>query len=55
MLSFEADAVRKRILTASPVELNALITDAPSALRESSTFDANAEIEEDESRAAVGF
>ncbi len=54
-LSFEADAVRKRILTASPAQLNALIADAPSASSENSTFDANAEAEGDESKAAVGF
>jgi hypothetical protein len=55
MLSFDVDAVRKRILTASPVELNALITDAPPALRQDSAVDAAAEIEGDESKAAVGF
>ena len=55
ILSFDVDAVRKRILTASPVELNALITDAPSALRQDSACDATAETEGDESKAAVGF
>ncbi len=54
-LSFDADAVRKRILRASPAQLSALITDAPSALGQNSTFDATAEAEEDESKAAVGF
>ena len=54
-LSFDADAVRKRILTASPTQLNALIADAPLTLTENSTPDANVEAEGDESKAAVGF
>lgn len=55
MLSLDVDAVRKRILTASPVELTTLIPDAPSALRQDSAVDAVAETEGDESKAAVGF
>jgi hypothetical protein len=55
ILSFDIDAVRKRVLTASPAELNALITDAPSALRQTSTFDTTVEAEGDENKAAVGF
>jgi len=54
-LSFEADAVRKRILTASPAQLNPLIADAPSGLTQNSTLDANCETDAEESKAAVGF
>lgn len=55
ILSFDVDAVRKRILTASPVELTALIANPPSALSLDSAVDATAETEGDESKAAVGF
>ncbi|MGE5817422.1 MAG: hypothetical protein ACM37Z_05315 [Deltaproteobacteria bacterium] len=54
-LSFDADAVRKRVLTASPAQLSLLIADAPSVLSQSATFDPTVETEEDENRAAVGF
>jgi hypothetical protein len=54
-LSFDVDAVRKRILTASPAQLNALIADAPSALTQGSTPDASPEAEGNENKAAVGF
>jgi hypothetical protein len=56
-ISFDADAVRKRVLTASPAALSLLIADAPSVLSQSSTFDApvEAEAEEEENKTAVGF
>ena len=50
-LSLDSDAVRKRVLTASPAQLSIMTADAPPALRQSSTFDS----EEDENKAAVGF
>ena len=55
ILSFDVDAVRKRILTTSPVALTALISDAPSALSQNSTVDETVETERAESKAAVGF
>jgi hypothetical protein len=54
-VGMDAAAVRKRVLTASPVQLSLLLTDAPSALSQSSTFDATRETEEDENKTAVGF
>jgi hypothetical protein len=54
-LSFDVDAVRKRVLTASPAQLSALIADVPSALTQSPNTEANSEAEGNESQAAVGF
>lgn len=54
-LSLEANAVRKRVLTASPVELSRLVEDDPSVLSQESSFDSTAEAEEDENKTAVGF
>ncbi len=54
-LSFDVDAVRKRVLTASSAQLNALISDAPTALEQSSIRHENPETEENEDKAAVGF
>jgi hypothetical protein len=54
-LSLDVDAVRKRILTASPAQLSLLIADAPSVLSESPTFDSAQEVEEDDNKTAVGF
>jgi hypothetical protein len=54
-LSLDAGAVRKRVLTASPSQLSFLMSDAPSVLNESSTFEPAQETNEDESKTAVGF
>ncbi len=54
-LSLDVDAVRKRILTASPAQLTALITEVPSTVTEDTSPNANPEAEGDESQAAVGF
>ena len=54
-LSLDAGAVRKRVLTASPSQLTVMISDAPSVLSQSSTFEPAQETDEDESKTAVGF
>lgn len=53
-LSLEAPAVRKRVLTASPSELSAMISDAPSVNSPTSEVESAQETAENE-KTAVGF